>query len=114
MSKFEFKNMRETYFDGIILKFSGDYHARTITMGGKGDEAIGFEMVVPMHSPLVTRLEVLRRGYIGRNKNALFIRGMVGKRNAIPLDKERTEMDKLYASLIEDGRADEIPEPEYP
>ena len=29
-----------------------------------------------------------KRGFIGRNKNAYFMRGMVGKKNIIPLDKD--------------------------
>lgn len=109
--------MRTVYFDGVILNFRGEYHARTITlraMVGKGENVMGSELQFPMHSPLVKRISVLRRGYIGRNKNAYFIRGMIGKRNVIPLDQERTEMDNLYASLRESGRTNEIPESDYP
>eukprot|EP00439_Symbiodinium_sp_Y106_P081433 s2461_g20.t1 len=109
--------LRETYFDGTILNFRGEYHARTMTvraMIGKGLSSVGYEFQFPMHSPLITRIQVMRRGFIGRNKNAYFLRGMVGKRNIIPIDKERTEMDKRYADLRLDGREDEIPDPEYP
>lgn len=108
---------KETFFDGVILNFRGEYHARTMTMRamvGKGEGIMGMEMQFPMHSPLIRKIDVLRRGYIGRNKNAYFIRGMIGKKNIIPLDQERTQMDEMYASLREQGRADEIPEPEYP
>lgn len=109
--------LRETYFDGTILNFRGDYHARTMTvraMIGKGVDSVGYEFLFPIHSPLITRIQVLKRGFIGRNKNAYFMRAMVGKRNVIPIDQERTEMDKTYANLRIDGREDEIPSPEYP
>eukprot|EP00931_Biecheleriopsis_adriatica_P114094 TRINITY_DN8952_c0_g1_i4.p1 TRINITY_DN8952_c0_g1~~TRINITY_DN8952_c0_g1_i4.p1 ORF type:complete len:328 (+),score=66.13 TRINITY_DN8952_c0_g1_i4:46-1029(+) len=109
--------VREAQFDGIILNFRGDYHARTMTvraMLGKGLETVGYEFQFPIHSPLITKIQVLRRGYIGRNKNAYFLRGMIGKKNVIPLDQERTEMDKLYENLKFEGKASEIPEPEYP
>ncbi|CAK9050468.1 50S ribosomal protein L19, partial [Durusdinium trenchii] len=109
--------LRETYFDGTVLNFRGDYHARTMTvraMIGKGVDSVGYEFLFPIHSPLITRIQVLKRGFIGRNKNAYFMRGMVGKRNVIPLDQERAEMDKMYASLRLDGRENEIPSPEYP
>ncbi|CAE7293739.1 rplS [Symbiodinium sp. CCMP2592] len=109
--------LRETYFDGTILNFRGEYHSRTMTvraMIGKGLSSVGYEFQFPMHSPLITRIQVMRRGFIGRNKNAYFLRGMVGKRNIIPIDKERTEMDKRYSDLRLDGREDEIPDPEYP
>eukprot|EP00913_Durusdinium_trenchii_P007797 g7318.t1 len=93
-------------------------------MIGKGVDSVGYEFLFPIHSPLITRIQVLKRGFIGRNKNAYFMRGMVGKRNVIPLDQdgdtrpqsseERAEMDKMYASLRLDGRENEIPSPEYP
>jgi len=67
-----------------------------------------------MHSPLIRKLQVLRRGYIGRNKNAYWVRALIGKKNIIPVDKERQEMDKMYTAMTEMGRADEIPESEYP
>ena len=109
--------LRETYFDGTIINFRGEYHARTMTvraMLGKGLSTVGYEFQFPMHSPLISKIQVMRRGFIGRNKNAYFLRGMVGKRNIIPIDKERTQMDKDYADLRLDGREDEIPDPEYP
>ena len=31
---------------------------------------VGYEFQFPMHSPLITRIQVMRRGFIGRNKNA--------------------------------------------
>lgn len=113
----DWKKTREVFFDGVILNFKGQYHSRNIrvrAMVGSREGAIGYDMTFPMHSPLVTKIEVLRRGYIGRNKNAYFLRAMIGKKNQIPLDKERQALDELYQSLREEGREDEIPEPEYP
>jgi len=108
---------RKVFFDGVIMDFFGPWQARKVivrAMVGKEENAIGYEMTFPMHSPLVTGIKVLRRGYIGRNKNAYFIRGMIGKENQVPLDKERTEIDKQHMLLRRDGRQDEIPGSEYP
>jgi len=115
----DISSMKTVFFDGVILNFRGDYHARNMrlrAMMGKSSAIMGVEMVIPMHSPLVEEIVVLRRGYIGRNKNAYFIRGMIGSANkrVIPLDKERTEMDKKYNNLRESGQSDQIPESEYP
>lgn len=109
--------MREVHFDGVIMNFKGKYHTRTITlraMVGKGLETTGMELNIPMHSPLVTGIEVLRRGFIGRNKNAYFMRALIGKKNQIPEDKERTRLDQLYEDMRQERRYDEIPEPQYP
>lgn len=111
------QQMKEVVVDGTVMNIGGDYHARTITirtMVGRSTEESGYELCFPMHSPLVTRIDLLRRGYIGKNKNAYFLRGLVGKKNAIPLDEERTKIDRLYNVMTEEGRAHEIPEPEYP
>lgn len=110
-------SVKTAFFDGVILNFRGDYHARNIRlrqMVGKNTGVMGVEMVIPMHSPLVEQIIVLRRGYIGRNKNAYFMRGMVGSKNVIPLDKERTEMDRRYAALRQAGEEEQIPESSYP
>merc|ERR1712194_139301 len=63
---------------------------------------------------LVTGIKVLRRGYIGRNKNAFFMRGMIGKKNVIPLDVDRTQVDAMHEELRDSGREDEIPASNYP
>lgn len=113
----DISSVRTVFFDGVIMNFRGDYHARNMrlrSMMGKGAGIMGVEMVIPIHSPLVEKITVLRRGYIGRNKNAYFMRGMVGAKNVIPLDKERTEMDKKYNALREAGLGDQVPESEYP
>jgi ribosomal protein L19 len=113
----ERKNLKQTFLDGVVLNIKGSYHQRVLvlrTMVGKAEYAVGMEVTIPIHSPLVTKIGVLRRGYIARNKHAYFVRGMLGKKNIIPLDRERTAMDKLYQDLREDSRDDEIPEPEYP
>merc|ERR1712007_18341 len=47
-------------------------------------------------------------------QECVFLRGMIGKKNQVPLDQERTKRDALYRELKEANRADEIPEPDYP
>lgn len=111
------KDMQEAYFDGIILEFQSEDHLRKMrirSMVGQGAYSMGMELVLPIHSPLVSRIDVLRRGYIGQNKNAMWMRAMVGKNNIIPLDVERTQMDTSFDDLRSEGRADEIPESNYP
>merc|ERR1719277_2513962 len=109
--------MKGKMIEGIILNIKGEYHRRTMhvrAMIGRAYERMGYEMIFPIFSPLIKSIQVMRRGYIGRNKNAYFIRAMIGKKNVIPLDKERTEMDQLSQNLRDDRREDEIPEVQYP
>lgn len=109
--------LRETKVEGVILNIKGGYQMRNIKIQAivpKARGAVGFEMSIPMHSPLVQRIEVLRRGYIGRNKNAYFLRGMIGKKYRLPIDEKRAALDIKYQVLRDEFREDEIPEPEYP
>jgi len=111
------EQMAEKYIDGILLRIKGDYHSRMMkirSMIGSGANVVGYEWDFPMFSPMITKLQVLRRGFLGRQKSAMFMRMMVGKRNTIPEDKERTEMDKMFVTMRQEGRSDEIPEPDYP
>jgi large subunit ribosomal protein L19 len=115
--KFTREQLQETTFQGTILQIRGQYQARSMTlrtMKGSGVNLVGVEMNFPIHSPMVTKIQVLRRGYIGNNKNAYFMRGMIGARNQIPVDVPRSEMDKQYMQLRLLNRADEIPESDYP
>eukprot|EP00933_Yihiella_yeosuensis_P034320 TRINITY_DN27813_c2_g1_i1.p1 TRINITY_DN27813_c2_g1~~TRINITY_DN27813_c2_g1_i1.p1 ORF type:complete len:372 (+),score=61.58 TRINITY_DN27813_c2_g1_i1:39-1154(+) len=113
----DYVSMRTAVFEGVIIRFKGSYHARTMLVRGivgKGSSAVGKEMLIPIHSPLLTGIKVLRRGYIGQNKNAYFLRMLVGTKNKLPLDPERTRMDEEYANLRLDKKEHLIPKPEYP
>jgi len=111
------KDMKTSSFTGVILAFKGQYHTRKMvmrTMAGSMADAMGMELTFPMHSPCLKSIQVLRRGFIGRNKNAYFMRGMLGRKNVIPEDKDRAGMDKIYKELADEGRKAEIPVADYP
>jgi len=109
--------MAEKYIDGILLRIQGDYQCRTMkmrSMVGSGANVVGYEFHFEMFSPAITKIQVLRRGFLGRQKTAMFMRMMIGKKNTIPLDKERTEMDQMFVTMRQEGRAADIPESDYP
>lgn len=109
--------MKEQNFEGVILDFRNKYHLLEMIVRGmknKGTLAVGVEWTFPLHSPLVTKIQVLKRGYIGQNKNAFFIRGLVGQKNAIPIDKDRTARDVLYNDYRMKKKLDLVPASSYP
>lgn len=111
------QDMREQNFEGVVLDFKGQYHLLEMVVRGmqnKGNLAVGTEWTFPLHSPLVTKLQVLKRGYIGQNKNAYFIRGMVGLKNIIPIDKDRTKRDQLHNEYRLKKKMDLLPMSQYP
>lgn len=65
-------------FEGLVLKLSGSGINATITVR-KISGGVGVERIVPMHSPLLEKIEVIKRGKVRKSK-LYFMRGRVGKR----------------------------------
>jgi large subunit ribosomal protein L19 len=68
---------REQAFQGVVIKQNGRGLSETFTVR-KVSSGIGVERVFPVHSPNVTKIEVLRRGHVRRAK-LYYLRDRVGK-----------------------------------
>lgn len=68
---------REQAFQGVVIKQNGRGITETFTVR-KVSSGIGVERVFPVHSPNVTKIEVLRRGHVRRAK-LYYLRDRVGK-----------------------------------
>ncbi len=73
-------------FEGIVLKRQGGSNRETFTVR-KFSNGIGVEKTWPLHSPIVEKIEVVRRGKIRRAK-LNYLRGRIGKRAKV---KERIQ-----------------------
>ena len=71
-------------FEGIVLKRQGGSNRETFTVR-KFSNGVGVEKTWPLHSPIVEKIEVVRRGKIRRAK-LNYLRGRIGKRAKV---KER-------------------------
>lgn len=65
-------------FEGTVLKKQGGSSRETFTVR-KVSNGVGVEKTWPMHSPNVERIEVVRRGKVGRAK-LNYLRERVGKK----------------------------------
>jgi len=68
---------REQAFQGTVIKQNGKGISETFTVR-KVSSGIGVERVFPIHSPNVTKIEVLRKGRVRRAK-LYYLRKRVGK-----------------------------------
>ena len=65
-------------FEGTVIKRQGGSSRETFTVR-KSSNGIGVEKTWPLHSPIVTKIEVIRKGKVRRAK-LYYLRDRVGKK----------------------------------
>lgn len=65
-------------FEGTVIKKQGGSNRATFTVR-KNSNGVGVEKTWPLHSPIVEKIEVVRRGKVRRAK-LYYLRDRVGKR----------------------------------
>jgi large subunit ribosomal protein L19 len=71
-------------FEGIVLAFSGSGATKNITVR-KISYSVGVEKIIPLNSPLLEKIEVIKRGTVRRSK-LYYMRGRIGKK-ALKINK---------------------------
>ncbi len=71
---------RETVqvFEGIVIKRQGGGNRETFTVR-KNSNGVGVEKTWPVHTPLIEKIEVVRKGKVRRAK-LFYLRDRVGKK----------------------------------
>ena len=69
---------RTQVFEGTVIKRQNDSNRETFTVR-KSSNGIGVEKTWPLHSPIVEKIEVTRRGKVRRAK-LFYLRDRVGKK----------------------------------
>lgn len=68
-------------FEGIVIKRKGSGLSETFTLR-KVTQGIGIEKTFPLHSPLIEKIEVKRKGKVRRSK-LYYLREKIGKKAKI-------------------------------
>jgi len=72
-------------FQGVVLRIQGAGNRETFTVR-KVSFGVGVERTIPIHSPKIVEIEIVRRGKVRRSK-LYYLRDKVGKAARV---KERT------------------------
>ena len=72
---------RVQVFEGTVIKRQGGSNRETFTVR-KNSNGVGVEKTWPLHSPIVEKIEVIRRGKVRRAK-LFYLRDRVGKRSKV-------------------------------
>ena len=91
-------------FEGVVIRRRGGGRSATFTVR-KVSYGVGVERVFPVESPMVTRMEIKRRGHV-RRARLYYLRELRGKKARL-----RTKVRDLSAlvapTTVEPGTADE-------
>ena len=69
---------RTQMFEGVVIQKKGNGIDATITVR-KISSGVGVERIVPLHTPTMDKLEVIKRGKVRRSK-LYYMRDRIGKR----------------------------------
>jgi large subunit ribosomal protein L19 len=69
---------RTQIFEGVIIAIKGSGLSKNI-VARKISYGVGVEKIVPLHTPVLEKIEIVKRGTVRRSK-LYYLRGRVGKR----------------------------------
>jgi len=69
---------RVQIFEGVVIAMKGSGLSKTLTTR-KYSYGIGVERIIPLHSPTLDKIEIIKRGKVRRSK-LYFMRKKIGKR----------------------------------
>lgn len=71
-------NVRSQIFEGTVISIKGSGMSRMITVR-KMSNGVGVEKIIPVNSPSLSKIEVVKRGKVRRSK-LFYMRDKIGKR----------------------------------
>ena len=86
----EGKKTRQQAFEGIVIKIKGRDVSKTFTVRRVGAQQIGVERIIPLASPTIDKIEVIKKGLRGiRRAKLYYIR-----------EKTRKDIDAIYTRAL--------------
>ena len=97
---------RSQTFKGIVIAIKGECIRKTFTVR-KISMGVGVEKIIPVNSPNITKLEVLRRGDVRKSK-IYYMRKRIGKRALKVGEKKGKYVEDILDEVTEGEVAPEV------
>src|SRR5690606_14688457 len=92
-------------FEGVVIARKNGKGARSTVTVRKVSFGEGVERVFPINSPLISNIEIVRRGRTRRSK-LYYLRELRGKAARLKTDVGRQEEDRAAARAAREGKQD--------
>lgn len=92
-------------FEGVVIARKNGKGARSTVTVRKVSFGEGVERVFPLNSPLISKIEIVRRGRTRRSK-LYYLRELRGKAARLKTDVGRQEEDRAAARAAREGKQD--------
>lgn len=90
----EGEKVRAQIFEGIVIGIKGKESGKSFTVRKIGAQKIGIEMIFPLHTPTVEKVEVVRKGMEGVKQAKLYyVRG-----------KSTREIERIYSRVADKNK----------
>jgi len=96
---------RVQVFQGVVIGIKGVGVAKTVTVR-KISYGVGVEKIVPLYSPMLSKVEVIKRGTVRKSK-LFFLRGRVGKR-ALKISNLKDVFETDEVEVPVEGEPEEV------
>lgn len=83
----EGEKTRQQAFEGMVIKIRGREENKTFTVRRIGTQQIGIERIFPLNSPVIDRVEVVKKGLAGVRRAKLYY----------TRDKAKKEIEAIYS-----------------
>jgi large subunit ribosomal protein L19 len=80
---------RAQIFEGTLIAIKGSEKERSITVRRIGAQKIGIEKIIPLNSPAIEKVEIIKKGSFGVKQSKLYYLRSKSKR----------EIEKIYSRV---------------
>jgi len=96
---------RVQVFQGVVIGIKGVGVAQTVTVR-KISYGVGVEKIIPLYSPMLQKVEVIKRGTVKKSK-LFYLRGRVGKR-ALKISNLKDVFETDEVEVPVEGEPEEV------